>query len=261
MNPEKTAPFELGEGDDACLLLHGFTGSPWDMRPLGEALAAQGMKVKAICLPGHGQTPSAMERVTFLDWERAADEALLSLSSARRCFVAGLSVGALLGTLLAARRPRYVQGLALIAPALTFLGPQLVAARRLRRLPLLPWLRPWVDKTSTDIEDPVARAEAPVLASFPSARLYDVWTLQDKVRRELGQVRAPTLIAVAAQDHVVSEKGARELARGLVAARPVRFIRIERGYHIIPRDFGGALLADEVGHFFAGISGARAAIG
>src|SRR5688572_17767016 len=59
MDPEKTAPFELGSGDDACLLLHGFTGSPWDMRPLGERLSERGYAVRAIRLPGHGSTPLA----------------------------------------------------------------------------------------------------------------------------------------------------------------------------------------------------------
>jgi len=95
MDPEKTAPFELGSGEDACLLLHGFTGSPWDVRPVGERLAARGMFVRAIRLPGHGTTPEAMTAVSHRDWEQAGEDALRSLSSYRNVFVAGLSVGAL----------------------------------------------------------------------------------------------------------------------------------------------------------------------
>ena len=38
MDPWKTAPFELGRGDDACLLLHGFTGSKENWYPLAKAL-------------------------------------------------------------------------------------------------------------------------------------------------------------------------------------------------------------------------------
>ena len=92
MDPEKTAPFELGSGDDACLLLHGFTGSPWDMRPLGERLAARGLFVRAIRLPGHGSTPLAMAQVSHRDWEQASEDALLSLSGFRNVFVAGWPV-------------------------------------------------------------------------------------------------------------------------------------------------------------------------
>src|SRR5271154_6266158 len=57
LDPTLTAPFELGIGPGACLLVHGFTGTPWDVRPLGEALAAGGFRVRGIPLPGHGATP------------------------------------------------------------------------------------------------------------------------------------------------------------------------------------------------------------
>src|SRR5687768_7646312 len=117
MDPEKTAPFELGRGEDACLLLHGFTGSPWDVRPLGEALAARGLYVRAIQLPGHGSTPEALLQVTRQDWLRAAAQALLSLREYRRTFVVGLSMGALLALRLAVDYRERVHGLALVAPA------------------------------------------------------------------------------------------------------------------------------------------------
>src|SRR2546430_6543846 len=102
MDPEKTRPFELGPSDasaDACLLLHGFTGSPWDMRPLGDALAARGFRVKGVRLPGHGGEPEAMAGVSARDWEEACETALDSLASTPRVFVAGLSMGALLALL------------------------------------------------------------------------------------------------------------------------------------------------------------------
>src|SRR5439155_483073 len=35
-----------------CLLVHGFTGTPEEMRPLGEALAARGFPVHAVRLAG-----------------------------------------------------------------------------------------------------------------------------------------------------------------------------------------------------------------
>src|SRR2546430_8469231 len=50
-------PFALGDGPDACLLLHGLTGSPAEMRPVGDALAAAAFRAVAPLLPGHGTTP------------------------------------------------------------------------------------------------------------------------------------------------------------------------------------------------------------
>ena len=250
MDPEKTAPFELGSGEDACLLLHGFTGSPWDVRPLGEHLAARGLHVRAIRLPGHGATPLAMAQVSHRDWEQAAEDALLSLSSFRHVFVAGLSVGALLALVRAARHQDRVHGLGLMAPPLRFRSAQMRALERLQRWPLWELLKPYVEKQNTDIEDPEVRAQAPILREFPTARLRDVFVMQKLARAALALVEAPVFVAVADRDNVVDPQGARELVRGLIRAPAVRFIRLTEGAHILPRDRGGPLLSAEMGEFF-----------
>src|SRR5436309_331310 len=45
-----------------CLLVHGFTGTPEEMRPLGEALAARGFPVHAVRLAGHGTDVAELAR-------------------------------------------------------------------------------------------------------------------------------------------------------------------------------------------------------
>jgi len=255
MDPEKTAAFELGSGDDAFLLLHGFTGSPWEMRPLGEALAARGYFVRCIRLPGHGATPEALAQVTHRDWEQAAEEALLRLSGFRRVFVAGLSMGSLLAISLAARHQAKVHGLALLAPPIRFRRLHLRLLQRARRWPLLAILKPLVGKQDTDIEDPAERAQAPVLPAIPSARLSDLWEVQAKAVRDIPLVRSPALIAVSRRDHVVDPEGAARLARGLVSSPMVRLVHLERGFHIIPRDLGREALLAELLPFFDRIRG------
>lgn len=255
MDPWKTAPFELGHGDEACLLLHGFTGSPWDVRPLGEALAARGLYVKAPRLPGHGTTPEAMLEVDHRQWQQAALEALHSLQGFRSVFVAGLSMGALLGLHLAARQPERVRGLVLIAPAARFKGPTMALLKSLRHTGLLERVKPWVHKSGTDLSDPAALAEAPILAAFPSARLNDLWTLQEQAVEDAPRVRCPTLVVVAEQDHVVDPEGGRWLASQLTQAPSVRVLSLQEGYHIIPRDKGGPRLAAEVGAFLEPLRG------
>jgi carboxylesterase len=249
MDPRKTAPFDLGQGEDVCLLLHGFTGSPWDVRPLGEALAARGMRVVAPLLPGHGTTPHALLHVNWRDWQAAADRALQDLSGHRSIFVAGLSMGALLALGLAARHPETVRALALVAPAVRFRGPRMFLIRQLARTPVLEWARPWVEKTGTDISDLQTRAEAPILPAFPVARLRDLCTLQNLAVRDVPHVRCPTLVAVAEQDHVVDPEGGRWLAQRLTAALSVRFLSLRDGFHVSPRDTAGPLLSAEVGNF------------
>lgn len=248
-DPALTAPFELGEGP-ACLLVHGFTGSPWEMRPLGEALAARGFRAVGLRLPGHGTTPEAMLDVGFGDWRRAVEEALEGLGEESVC-VAGLSMGALLALDLAARFPRRVRRLALLAPAFALQDPLARAVRPLRALPLLE-LRPWVAKHSVDLEDPEAQREAPVVPAFPSARLRDLWSLQEIATAALEQVRAPSLVVMGEKDHVVTAGGIQRAVEGLSRRAPVRFILQPGAAHLLPRDHGRALLESEVAQFFAG---------
>jgi len=249
LDEEKTAPFELPGDRGACLVIHGFTGTPWDVRPLGEALSRAGIAVHGPRLPGHGTTPAAMLDARAPDWLLACDDALARLPG-RRVAVAGLSMGALLALVLAARHPGRVAGVAALAPAVRFRDRTLNSLRAVRAaIPLLEWLRPWVLKDATDLLDEGARAEAPVLRAWPSARLRDLWEIQDLAWGSAARVTCPVLVLVAAQDHVVDEAGAASLVRRLEKSPSVRYVRIEDSAHILPRDRNHELVAAEVTGF------------
>ena len=95
-------PFFLEGGSHAVLLIHGFTGSAGHMRPLGEALHAQGFTVQGINLPGHATSMEDMGRTQWQDWLQAAKEACVALKDRyEHVSVAGLSMGGVLTLLLA----------------------------------------------------------------------------------------------------------------------------------------------------------------
>lgn len=97
----------LLEGDRrGVLLIHGFTGTPAQLRPLGEALNREGYSVLAVLLPGHGTTIEDMETRKWSDWLHAVRDAFNTL--ARKCddiFVAGLSMGGILALIMAEEMP------------------------------------------------------------------------------------------------------------------------------------------------------------
>jgi carboxylesterase len=96
-------PFLHEGGEKGVLLLHGFTGSVAQLRPLGDALAELGYTAMGINLPGHATTEREMARTGWQDWLSASRDALVELR--RHCAivtVAGLSMGGLLSLLLAA---------------------------------------------------------------------------------------------------------------------------------------------------------------
>ena len=74
------------EGNEVgCLLVHGFTGTPQNVRPLADYLARRGLAVSAPRLPGHGTTVEDLDRTGPQDWLAAAEKASRSrwTSSAR----------------------------------------------------------------------------------------------------------------------------------------------------------------------------------
>lgn len=253
LDETKTAGFTLGppvgEAPVAVLLLHGFTGSPWEVRPLGDSLAARGVHVHCPRLPGHGTTPEAMLFAGKDEWLAAAEAGLDALRGAKVTLVAGLSMGALLALVLAARHPARVRGLVLLAPALRLAGRDARLLRRLRALPVTSLVPRWVKKETTDLELDEVRAQSPILPRYPLERAFDLFALQDDARAAVSRVRCPSLVLAAANDHVIDPDAALALAEALPFSRAVR---LQRGFHIIPRDTDRALALTEVAHFVDG---------
>jgi carboxylesterase len=229
-------------------MLHGFTGSPWDLRPLGEALCAAGYRAACPVLPGHGDAAGDISGVTELEWEECADGALRALHAETQAPVhlLGFSMGALLAVALAANHPARVRSLALLAPALRTQDPAVDWFRRLRLLPL-ERLRPWVPKKGTDIQDVVTRAAAPLMPRWPLGWLRGLLRLQSRAAALAPTVRAPALLLAADRDAVVALSGVRALARLLPGTR--RLARLPRSGHVIPRDLDAGRAAAELVEF------------
>src|SRR4030042_6331366 len=94
---ETAEPF-LSLGDETgILLVHGFTGTPKEMRSMGEFFADQGKTVLGIRLPGHATQPEDMRGKRWQDWVQAVEDGYHLLRCAgRQVFVMGLSMGGIL---------------------------------------------------------------------------------------------------------------------------------------------------------------------
>jgi carboxylesterase len=57
------------EGSEVgCVLIHGFTGTPQNIRPLGDFLARRGSTILAPRLAGHGTTVDEFEQTGAEEW-------------------------------------------------------------------------------------------------------------------------------------------------------------------------------------------------
>jgi carboxylesterase len=203
--------FVLEGGSLGCLLIHGFTGSPPEMRLLGEYLHARGLTVSAPLLPGHGTAPEQLNRVRWQDWVSSAEQALQQLH--QRCdhiFVAGLSMGTLVTLQLALRNP--VSGIVLFSPAMRLANPWaflLPAARH-----LIPY---WPTSAESDFTDPEAEGRIWHYDVYPTGGASELLKLQRACRRDLARVSAPALLFHSTRDRQIHANAARRLFEGLGA--------------------------------------------
>ena len=79
-----------------CLILHGLAGSPFEVRPMAEALEAAGHVAVCPVLPGHAASEEEYLTSSYSQWLDCARAAYLDQCSGGPALLAGYSLGGLL---------------------------------------------------------------------------------------------------------------------------------------------------------------------
>ncbi len=217
-------PFFLPGGPIGCLLIHGFPGTPAEMRGLGEYLAQQGHTVYAVRLAGYGGLPEELRYTTWHDWLVSAEIALNELR--RHCtavVVVGFSMGGALGLLLAQRHT--FARLVVLATPLALQGDW-----RLNILPLAKYVMPWfyplqhADLSdpfiqarireyapTADLNDPQVQQHIRQSVKIPLAALDELRKLLAHTRQTLPRVSLPTLVMHGRNDDIAAPMHAEEI--------------------------------------------------
>lgn len=250
--------FEIPGGPDAVLLLHGLTGSTFEVLPVAERLARSGLRCLAPVMAGHGGAPSRLRGVTYEDWIAQAERDLARLEGARRTFVVGVSMGALAACALARAHPDLIDALALLSPALELQpGGRLGAWFGL--LPLADAIV--IPKTAgSDVRDADMRRMNPTMQGVPLGAVAELLRMQRHLEGLLPDVETPALVVQGAQDHTVTMAGALRLARAL-GSGPARVVVLPESYHLVGIDVERDRCADEVERFFATVAAAESGQG
>jgi len=207
-------PFYLPGSRTGCLLLHGFSSMPEEMRPLGRDLNDQGFTVLGARLAGHATHPWDLLRTEWRDWVITVEESLALLrGSCDRIFIIGKSMGGILALLAAARFP--VNGTVLISTTY-----DLDDDWRLRSVRFWSIFIPFIFKGRTPILDyKAARRERdyPAYPFFPTRILAEVEDLKYAMYKEMDQIRDPVLIVHSRKDAGISAKSVEHLFATLQA--------------------------------------------
>lgn len=240
------AAFDLvGDDDVGVVLVHGFTGSPYDVRYLGEQIARAGFSVKAPLLPGHGTSLADLDATRWQDWTEAVERAIDQLRvRCARVAVVGQSLGGLLALYAASHRrdiaavaslaaPLWLDGLSKRVAAWTTGGP-------LTRVKSIPKFG------GPDVRDRRAKAENPCYRAIPTKALGEFLAFMAIADAALPRVVQPVLVLHARDDHTAPVACAPRIAE---TTRAVRLRILERSYHLIAIDVERDIVAAEVCRF------------
>ncbi len=107
--------FILEGGDPVAVLVHGFPGTPAEVREWAMALNQEGWTVKALLLPGFGADLPNMYRHGLQGWvDKIVQEVLYYKAQGRKVLLAGFSMGG--GLSIVAAEKSQPHGLLLLAP-------------------------------------------------------------------------------------------------------------------------------------------------
>jgi len=180
-------PFYLQGNSIGFLLIHGFTATTTEVRPMAIFLHQLGYSVSVPLLPGHGTTPDDLNRAKWTDWAMCVEDSYQQLqANCRVVFVGGESMGGLLGLYLAKLHPE-VAGILLYAPALKVL--------RLGRARILSYIRDIRWKEGGDQSMPWKGYRV-----VPLKATRQLYRLQQIIQKSLPQINQPTLILQGRKD-------------------------------------------------------------
>lgn len=241
-------PFGFEGGPVGIVMVHGFTGSPASMRPMGEWFAKQGLSVTAVRLPGHGTSVEDLRTRAWTEWFDEVAAAAAAMRDRCRTVVAlGQSMGGALVIHLAATHPGDVDGIVLCSPY--------VFDIRLASLPLGRLFVEQVKGIGNDIARPGQDEKA--YEVLPVEGISTMFHLLTFARVELPKVRQPALVFEPGQDHAIPRSNSRKIYEALGSSRK-ELIACPRSFHVITLDHDSEMVRERVGAFASELDAARA---
>jgi carboxylesterase len=247
------------------LLIHGLCGSPSEIRFVSNGLTRNGYTVLCPQLAGHGGSEADLMATTWHDWYASAEKGLEELSATcETVIVGGLSTGAVLSLMLAARHPEKVHAVALYSPTLWLSGRQIPWYLPIFRMLDNKWFANLFrfpvpihvgikDKRIREfIKSALASDGGNTLPSTPGGAVLERRRLAKAVTRYLGAISQPVLILHAREDDYAGLDNAAYLQREL--AGPVDLVVLEDSYHMVTVDRQRHVVLDRTVTFIARIA-------
>ncbi len=236
--------FTLQGGQSAVLLIHGFPGTPNEMRPLAELLHAGGLTVQALLLPGFGPDLDTLAERRHGEWLAAIQTAITALKKThKRVIVGGFSMG---GALALASAPQtQSDALLLLAPFWRLSHPLWNVMPIMSRI--FPTIRPFrlfkpdfsnpdmrrgmaAMMPGVDLDDPQVQQGMRDFA-VPIGMFNEVRKVGQLAAQAATQVHVPTLVAQGDKDPIVTSTQTGQLLRNF--SEPVTYVELPAQHDLL----------------------------
>ncbi|MBI2446998.1 MAG: alpha/beta fold hydrolase [Candidatus Omnitrophica bacterium] len=254
----KIEGFEFKGGKTGCLLIHGFGGSPLELRWLGERLAENNYTVIAPLLPGHGTSYYDMGRTGWRDWHRTSEEAFYRLKHmCDNVFVIGLSMGGAIGLSMAAENG--------FSGVVSLAAPLFINDWRIKFLPILRYILKYPRGGPPDLKDVSKRKEVFSYKRVPMRCVEELLTSLSDLKVKLPRIKMPVLLVHARVDHIVPPKNVEviyilvharvdhivppknvEVIYNLLGSQDKRLVYLDNSYHVVTVDYDREIVKDEI---------------
>ncbi len=245
-----TNEFFLPGAGVSALLIHGLTGTPYEMRYLGDQLAARGVRVRGVKLAGHAGAPEELGATGYDNWYESVVNRLEELRQfGEPNVVVGLSMGAVLAARLTADQRESVAGLTMLAPS--FFLPTSVTAilRGVRMLGSVADRLYLHNPGESDIHDAAARSVHPDCKLMPLSAPLRLLDLSAVVKPMLARITQPALVMHSRRDHTCPMRKNVDYVMKHLGSSEKRAVVLDESYHVITVDSEKERVASEVAEF------------
>jgi carboxylesterase len=225
--------FSGKSGQPGCLLVHGFTGAPKEMRWMGEYLSEQGFPSLGVRLAGHATCPEDMIRSRYTDWMLSVEDGYHLLRGvADRIYLVGLSMGGMLSLLMSTKLD-VVGVIAMSTPYRIPYDYPIWAIKLLSKI--MPYQPKSNEEPGASWFDKDAYAEHVSYPQNPVRSGAELQTLATEMRAALPKVEVPVLLIHSRNDTYVLPENVEHIYADLGTSDKTKLYVTEAG-HVVTRD-------------------------
>ena len=251
--------FSVGNGETAILLVHGINETPFSYQRMASSLSQQRLHVRAMRMPGFGESLDAYAAKTAEDWIASIEvEAAKLRTNHDHVFIVAHSLGGAVAiqTLLRSgdKQGELFDGLILLAPAIE------VSSRRSPIFKTQTWhkissilffTRFTYSPFPPDTQDPELRDLPNRIPLTPRSVINETFRMIDANRNRESEITLPVLLVLSDQDQVNDHQASENWFEKIESERK-RLFWNNRSGHQLPYDLGWEEVVTEIVNFVAG---------